>query len=162
MLGADREEVAAFIEQHWRSRVIMSHGRKFYPHEEEGFIERRDGKLVGLLTYHVDGDILEILTLNATLEGAGIGTSLMLPTIERARERDCRRVMLTTTNDRLRAIGFYQRLGFRMVAINIGVVDEARKIKPQIPEAGERGIPIRDEVVMELAIRPYLDAADHI
>ena len=40
---------------------------------------------------------------------------------------------------------------------NIGVVDEARKIKPEIPETGERGIPIHDEIVMELTIRPYLD-----
>ena len=51
-----------------------------------------------------------------------------------------------------------QRLGFRMVAINIGVVDEARKIKPEIPETGERGIPIHDEIAMELRIEPYLDA----
>lgn len=157
MQDADREEVAAFIEQHWHSRLVMSHGQEFYPHQEEGFLERRDGKLVGLLTYYIDGTGMEILTLNATLEGAGIASSLMLPAIERARERGCQRVMLTTTNDNLRAIGFYQRLGFRLVAINIGVVDEARKIKPQIPETGERGIPIHDEIVMELTIRPYLD-----
>ena len=155
--NGDREEVAAFIEQHWHSRLVMSHGEKFYPHDEEGFIERRDGKLVGLLTYHIDGDAMEILTLNATLEGAGIGSSLMLSAIERARDRGCRRIMMTTTNDNLRAIGFYQRLGFRLATVNIGVVDEARKIKPQIPETGERGIPIHDEIIMELKIRPYLD-----
>ena len=43
-----------------------------------------------------------------------------------------------------------------MAAINLGVVDEARKIKPEIPLVGERGIEIHDEVVMELAIEPYL------
>ena len=100
---------------------------------------------------------MEILTLNATLEGEGIGSSLMLNAIDRARERDCRKIWLTTTNDLLRAIGFYQRLGFRMVAINIGAVDQARKIKPEIPRSGERGVPIHDEIVMELAIKPYLD-----
>jgi hypothetical protein len=45
-----------------------------------------------------------------------------------------------------------------MTAINLGVVDEARKIKPQIPLVGERGVPIHDEVVMELAVEPYLDS----
>jgi hypothetical protein len=44
-----------------------------------------------------------------------------------------------------------------MIAIDVGAVDEARKIKPQIPETGERGIPIHDEVLLELAIQPYLD-----
>ncbi|MHC4695506.1 MAG: GNAT family N-acetyltransferase [Planctomycetota bacterium] len=153
----DREEVAQFIEKHWHSRLVMSRGCQFYPHQERGFFERRGGHIVGLLTYHIDGKSMEILTLNSTLSGHGIGSSLMLSAIEIARTCNCNQVALTTTNDNLRAIGFYQRLGFRMVEVNAGVVDEARKTKPQIPKIGERGIPIHDEIVMELAIKPYLD-----
>lgn len=155
---SDRAEVGAFIERFWQGRAVMSRGKKFFPHEEDGFIERRDGEIVGLLTYHSGEDGMEILTLNATIEGAGIGTSLILCAIEKARELGCKRTWLTTTNDRLRAIGFYQRVGFRMVAINLGVVDEARKLKPEIPETGERGVPIHDEIVMEITIKPYLDS----
>ena len=155
---ADRAEVAEFIERHWGSKISMSRGKAFYPHKEQGFVERRDGAMVGLLTYHLDEEGMEVLTLNSTLEGEGIGSSLMLNAIEAARKKGCRKIWLATTNDRLRVIDFYQRLGFRMTAINLGVVDEARKIKPQIPFVGERGIPIHDEVVMELAIEPYLDS----
>ena len=157
---SDREEVAEFVERHWRSKIVMSGGKLFYPHKEEGFIERVDGKIVGLLTFRMDNGGMEILTLNATLEGRGIGSSLLLNAIDTARERGCDRLWLTTTNDNLRGIGFYQRLGFRMIQINLGVVDEARKIKPQIPETGERGVPIHDEVVMELRLQPFLDSAD--
>lgn len=121
-------------------------------------VERRDGQIVGLLTYRIDDEGMEVLTLNAILEGQGIGSSLMLDAIAAARKKQCRRIWLTTTNDMLRAIGFYQRLGFRMVAINVGAVDEARKTKPQIPSVGERGIEIHDEIVMELLIEPYLDS----
>jgi len=155
---SDRAEVADFIERHWGSKISMSHGQAFYPHQEQGFVERRDGAIVGLLTYHLDEEGMEVLTLNSTLEGEGIGSSLMLNAIEAARKKSCRKIWLATTNDRLRVIDFYQRLGFRMTAINLGVVDEARKIKPQIPVVGERGVPIHDEVVMELAIEPYLDS----
>lgn len=155
---SDRGEVADFIERHWGSKISMSHGHAFYPHKEQGFVERRDGAIVGLLTYHLDEEGMEILTLNSTLEGAGIGSSLMLNAIETAREKGCRKIWLATTNDRLRVIDFYQRLGFRMTAINLGVVDEARKVKPQIPVVGERGVPIHDEVIMEIAIEPFLDA----
>lgn len=154
---ADREAVAAFIESLWHSKFVMSRGRKFYPHEENGFIERRDGRIVGLLTYHVDDRTMEILTLNSTLERSGIGSSLMLSAIGAAREADCTKTVLTTTNDNLRAIGFYQRLGFRMVEINLGVVDEARRVKPTIPLTGERGIAIHDEVVMALDIHPFIE-----
>jgi len=153
---SDRAEVGEFIQRHWGSRVVMSRGKAFHPEREGGFLERRDGKIIGLLTYHID-DGMEILTLNSDLEGEGIGSSLMLNAIERAREQGCRRIWLTTTNDRLRIVGFYQRLGFRMTAVNLGVVDEARKIKPEIPLVGERGVPIHDEILMELNIEPYLD-----
>jgi ribosomal protein S18 acetylase RimI-like enzyme len=155
---ADRGEVADFIERYWGSKISMSHGQAFYPHKEQGFVERRDGAIVGLLTYHLDAEGMEVLTLNSTREGEGIGSSLMLNAIEAARKKGCRKIWLTTTNDRLRVIDFYQRLGFRMTAINLGVVDQARKVKPQIPAVGERGVPIHDEVVMELAIEPYLDS----
>lgn len=154
---ADREEVAQFIEEHWHSRMIMSRGRSFYPHQERGFIERRDDKIVGLLTYRTDEDAMEMLTLNSTLEGKGIGSALILSAIEKARQEGLQRVWLTTTNDAMRAIGLYQRLGFRLTEVNVGAVDEARKAKPQIPEVGERGIPIHDEIVMEVKIKPYLD-----
>ena len=154
---ADRPEVAEFIERHWGNKIVMSRGKAFYPHEEQGFLERRDGAIVGLLTYHIDDEGMEILTLNSTLEGAGIGSSLLLSAIDTARKEGCGKIWLTTTNDRLRVIDFHQRLGFRMTSVNLGVVDEARKIKPQIPLVGERGVPVHDEVVMELAVEPYLD-----
>lgn len=153
---SDREEVAEFIENHWHSRMVMSRGKSFYPHEEQGLLERQEGIIVGLITYALEADAMEILTLNSTLEGKRIGTSLMLSAIEKARELKRKRIWLTTTNANLRAIGFYQRLGFRLIAVNCGAVDQARKTKPQIPEFGERGIAIHDEIVMELKVEPSL------
>lgn len=155
---ADRSAVAEFIEQKWHSQMVMSRGRSYFPHQHDGFIEWRDGKIVGLLTLHCEGDGMELLTLNSTLEGAGIGSALILMAIEKARQMNLGKVWLATTNDNLRAIGFYQRLGFRIVEVNVGAVDEARKIKPQIPEIGDRGIPIHDEIVLELRIKPSLEA----
>lgn len=158
LTDADREEVAEFIERYWHSRVVMSGGRSFHPHEESGLIERRENRIVGLLTFRIMEREMEILTLNSTLEGQGIGSSLMLEAIETARRAKALKIWLTTTNDNLRVIGFYQRLGFRMISVNLGVVDEARKVKPQIPKLGYRGVPIQDEILMELQVEPYLEA----
>ena len=149
----DREAISAFIERHWHSRIVMSRGRAYRPHEHEGFIEWRDDEIVGLLTMAYEDEALQVLTLNSMLEGERIGSALMLMAIEDARERDIDRIWLTTTNDNVRAFGFYQKLGFRLVQVNVGVVDEARKVKPQIPELGQEGIPIHDELVFELCIK---------
>ncbi len=154
---SDREELAAFVEQRWGAPFVMSRGKRFFPHQEEGFIERLDDCIAGLLTFHLDEEGMEILTLDSTLEGEGIGSALMLSAIQEARVRGCSRVWLTTTNDNLRGLRFYQRLGFRIVQINIGAVDAARQIKPQIPTVGQDGIEIHDELVLELVIQPYIE-----
>lgn len=59
------------------------------------------------------------------------------------------RIWLITTNDNLNALGFYQKRGFRIKAVYPGAVDEARRIKPEIPLAASNGIPIRDEIELE-------------
>lgn len=157
MADADRDEVAAFIERHWGARVVMSSGQSWFPHEHEALIERRNGEIVGLVTFRCDDGGMEILTVNSTVKGAGVGSRLMLAAIDLARDRNIERVWLTTTNDNLAAIGLHQRIGFRIVAVRSGAVDEARRVKPQIPEVGENGIPIHDEIVMELRLKPALD-----
>ena len=51
--------------------------------------------------------------------------------------------------------GFYQRRGFRLVTIRPGAVDESRaRLKPQIGAVGEFGIPLRDELELELRFEP--------
>ncbi len=157
MQDNDREQVAMFIEGHWFGRDVIAHGQRFFPHEEEGFIERRDNKIVGLLTFRVNGHGMEILTVNSTLEGMGIGTSLMLSAIDEARKRGCDKVSLATTNDNIKGLRFYQRIGFRITKVNVGGIDTARKLKPNIPKKGDDEIAIHDEIIMELPLKPYLD-----
>ena len=153
----DRAELAEFIAARWQGEFIVSYGEIFHPHREEGFLERREGKIVGALTFTLRGGSMHILTLNSAVEGTGIGSSLMLQTLHVARERGLRRIWLTTSSNNLKAIGFYQRLGFRMTELRLGALDDARKTKPNIPLTGDRGVANRDEVVMELHLEPYLD-----
>ncbi len=53
---------------------------------------------------------------------------------------------MVTTNDNLRALGLYQRRGFRLAALRCGAVDQGRRLKPEISEVGEGGIPLHDEL----------------
>jgi ribosomal protein S18 acetylase RimI-like enzyme len=74
-------------------------------------------KPVGLLTYKIRGPDCEIVTLDSTAEGKGIGTSLIEAAKERAKAKRCKRLWLITTNDNLNALGFYQKRGFHLVAL---------------------------------------------
>jgi ribosomal protein S18 acetylase RimI-like enzyme len=73
--------------------------------------------------------------------------------VEAARAEGCKVVWLTTTNDNLDAIRFYQRRGFRISALRPGAVDRAReKLKPEIPEVGSYGIRMSDELDLDLQL----------
>ena len=152
-IGAgDRAAVARFVADRWGAAVVVAHATVFEPATLEGFVAERDGRIAGLLTYARDGDALEIVTLDADPPGAGTGTALVAAVAAAARAVGCRRLRLTTTNDNLDALRFYQRRGFRLVALRPGAVDAARALKPEIPVTGAHGIPLRDEIDLERAL----------
>jgi hypothetical protein len=59
---------------------------------------------------------------------------------------------LITSNDNIRALRFYQRRGWDMVALYRNAVDESRKLKPEIPQRGDHDIPVRHEIEFELLL----------
>ena len=106
--------------------------------------------LLGLLSYLVDGDACEVLTLHAAQPHRGVGTALLHAVEAVATANDCRRIWLVTTNDNTDALRFYQRRGFRIVRVDAGAVHRARAtLKPSIPAIGDHGIPIRDEIILD-------------
>jgi len=148
----DPEWVSQFISRRWGTKIVVAHGAIYYPHQLPGFVALEDNQAIGLLTYHFDQRSCEIVTLDSTRPERGIGTALINAVLEAARRSGCERVWLITTNDNLNALRFYQKRGFELVAVHCHAVDEARWIKPEIPSIGENGIPIRDELELELAL----------
>lgn len=117
-----------------------------------GLVAEAGGERVGLLTYGPGRDEVELALLIATERRRGVGTAL-LRALEAAAE-GCARIWVSTTNDNLDALRFYQRRGFTLHVLRPAVVDDARRrLKPAIPEVGGYGIPIRDEVELELHLR---------
>jgi ribosomal protein S18 acetylase RimI-like enzyme len=118
-----------------------------------GFIAERDDRTIGLATYRLENDECELAFI-ATLERhAGVGTALLNALLRAVSQ--CDRIWLVTTNDNLEALRFYQRRGFVLSALRPGAVDQARRqLKPQISTIGESGIPLRDEIELELELRP--------
>jgi GNAT superfamily N-acetyltransferase len=113
-------------------------------------VAEADERLIGVLTYDPRPTECELVAIVAAVHGNGIGSALLAGLRERVLDR---RIWVVTTNDNLDALRFYQRRGFRLRALRVGAVDEARRtIKPTIPEVGAYGIPLRDE--LELVLLP--------
>jgi ribosomal protein S18 acetylase RimI-like enzyme len=147
---ADRAWVAETLTRRWGATYVVSRGRRHDASALAGMLAEIDGERLGLATYMVDGDEVEVVTMDALFEGRGIGTALLEAVVRRAVAAGRRRLWLVTTNDNLDALRFYQRRGLRLVAVHRGAVDQARLIKPQIPEVGALGIGVHDEIELQL------------
>jgi ribosomal protein S18 acetylase RimI-like enzyme len=120
----------------WGARIVVAHGVVHEPESLDGFVGEDDGRRVGLLTYLARDDACEIVTIDAFEPGRGIGTALL----DAVKALGHRRLWLVTTNDNIRAQRFYERSGFRLVAVREGEIERSRRLKPQIPDVGEAGV----------------------
>ena len=145
----DQAPVANFVAERWGAGFVVSRGQVYHPHQLPGFIVRRGGAIVGLATYHLDAGTCQVVTLDSLLPGHGLGTALLQAVRAAALAAGCRRLWLITTNDNLPALRFYQKRGFRLVAVYPGALEQSRRLKPDIPLLGLDGIPLRDELELE-------------
>ena len=149
----DLPRLRQFLIEHWGSEEIISRSKVYRPEELEGFVVEDQKEWVGLVTYFIDGRECEVTSLDSLREGEGVGTQLIDRAMEEARVRKCKRLFLITTNDNLHALGFYQKRGFEIADIHRGAVNESRKRKPSIPLVGMNGIPLRDEIELEIILK---------
>lgn len=153
LVPSDRAWVRDWMVEHWGSEFMAVHGQLFRMDGLPGLVAGLQGEVVGLVTYRLFDGICEILSLDSLIEGRGIGSALVAAVRLLARQAGCRSLRLTTTNDNLNALRFYQKRGFHLYALRPGAVDLARRtLKPQIPLLGEADIPIRDEIELELVL----------
>lgn len=153
LVPADRDWVRQKIVESWEAEVVVSHGELFRPADLPGFAACAGGKPIGLLTYHVSGAECEIVTLDSWCEGVGAGTALIEAAAQAARRAGCGRLFLVTTNNNLHALHFYQKRGFVIAGIRVNALAESRKLKPEIPLVDEDGLPIRDEIELEMSLK---------
>jgi|SRR5215813_6691601 len=139
----DRQWIESLLRERWGSPVIVVHGEAIDAMDLPALVAEDH---MGLATYRIRGDEAEIVSLDSVEPRRGIGTALVATLADRLTRWSILRLSVTTTNDNVSALRFYQRRGFRLVRLRLNAVNEARKIKPSIPLLSEGGIPIRDEL----------------
>lgn len=147
--GRNRERAARFLRERWFSTDMAVHGESIDAAALPGFAAEEGDRIAGLVTYRVSGDVCEIVSLDSTEENRGTGTALLEKAAREALRAGCGKLVLTTTNDNMNALRFYQKRGFDLVRIRRNALRESRKLKPSIPETGNDGIPLRHEIDLE-------------
>jgi GNAT superfamily N-acetyltransferase len=140
------------LAERWHSPRIVTRGRIHQADELPGFVAETVAGLMGLVTYRCEADQCEIVSLDSLVERRGVGTALVAAVQRAARETGCARLWLITTNDNLQALRFYQKRGFALAALHRNALELSRRLKPEISALGEDGIPLRDEIELEMLL----------
>lgn len=141
---ATTEEIKAVWDDRWHG-LVVGLDTIYTPPDVDGLalVDHLDN-IVGLVTYHVDGPAGQIVTLDTILRGRGFGRRLLEDVENKFHKLGLGRAWALMTNDNLRAAGLYLSRGYRLVRIHLDAVDRVRQHKPQLPERGYDGIPMRD------------------
>ncbi|MDX8044992.1 GNAT family N-acetyltransferase [Gracilibacillus sp. S3-1-1] len=142
-----QDKITNFFKIHWGSTEMVISSGAYDCSALDGFaVISKENKLIGLITYVIENNECEIISLDSLEERKGIGTALVQEVEAMAAKNNCKVIKLVTTNDNLLALKFYQKRGFILSRILNNAVEKARKLKPEIPLIGDEGIPIRDEI----------------
>lgn len=152
----DRYKTNAFIKKEWGDTlIVLREGEQFELSNADGFVVYDKEKIIGLITYEIRDRVCEILSLDSKVEGEGIGTQLVEAVKNVAKNNNCSKLLVETTNGLIRAIAFYQKKGFRLVKIYPDSMKYVREAKPHLTEAyfmEESGIVSRDTLEFEMEL----------
>jgi SAM-dependent methyltransferase len=148
----DRDWIVEMLKQYWSTTTVVARGRTFQGDQLPGFVALVNDERVGLVTHSIEEGECEIVTLNSFRRGLGIGTALVGAVREAIAAKGIKRLWAVTTNDNTGALAFYQKIGFSITAVYPGAFDSARKLKPELPLIGYDGIPLNDEIELELTL----------
>ncbi|MEK4300694.1 GNAT family N-acetyltransferase [Oceanobacillus sp. FSL W8-0428] len=144
-----KDKINTFFIKQWGSPEMVISSGVFDCTTLEGYaVLNKNSEIIGYISYVITDSECEIISLDSIEEGKGIGTALIQAVEHMAKERSCQKIKLITTNDNLHALKFYQKRGYCLSVLLKGAVDRARERKPEIPQLGNEGIPIRDEILL--------------
>ena len=144
-----KETVIQLLSDNWGSDFMVTKGQIHHYKDLDGYVAIENGKIVGVLTFRIFDDEVEIISLDSFKKNTGVGTALLQKVTEFVKQNSIKRLWLITTNDNLNALRFYQKRNWSITALHKDAVTKARKIKPTISITGYYDIPLRHEIELE-------------
>ena len=144
----DKEAIGGLVELFWSESEQVTFNREFTVKELPAFVAVSEDKIVGFISYSElnESDVLIVaLGVLPEYQGSGIGKALLLALEEKSRKLLKKRLLVSTSNDDLPALAFYQLMDFQIFEVVPNVI--AKKHGGILPGIGN--IPIRDEIRLQ-------------
>jgi GNAT superfamily N-acetyltransferase len=144
--AGERDAALSLFERDFGGTRIMAFGEMMDLGAAPALVVEMNGEMAGALAYRTLDSVLQIIALatDPAWQRSGVGGYLLAEAELLARRLGLERLAVSTTNDNLPALYFYQRRGYRLSeAIPNGVAKHGSQ------HPGFAGIPVRDEIRLE-------------
>jgi len=124
--GDGRASIREMVRIFWGEQEQIAFDRKFVAADLPAFAAIVDGEVVGFISFAEERDTMMIVALGVlpSHQNAGVGRKLVQKVEDLARETGKEKLLVSTSNDDLPALDFYQRLGFQIYEVRPNVVAE--------------------------------------
>jgi ribosomal protein S18 acetylase RimI-like enzyme len=143
----ERRKIGELVRRFWGEEEQLTFDRKFTAEDLPALVAEADGDVIGFLAFAELADAVIIVALGVLPEfqGSGVGKGLVEKLEDKARSMRKRRLLVSTSNDDLPALAFYQSSGFQIYEVKPNVIAE----KHGEVLKGIGGLPIRDELRLQ-------------
>ena len=140
----EKGKIRDMVKWFWEEQEQVAFDRKFVVTELHAYVAKTGNNIIGFISYAETEDAILIVALGILprCQGVGVGRSLVEKVEAEAEELRKNRLLVSTSNDDLPALAFYQSLGFQIYEVKPDVIAEkhGRVLK------GVGDLPIRDEL----------------
>ena len=148
----DRPGIAELAQYFWGEVEVECFDRTYQVDALPAYVACDGGEIVGVASYALEGEgkMVNLVMLNVLprWQGRGAARELIAAVTHVGRTEGAERIVVATTNDDLPALALYQRLGFTITETLTGqLLEHHGGIEP-----GFAGIPVRDEIRLELRL----------
>jgi ribosomal protein S18 acetylase RimI-like enzyme len=143
-LDKERKKIQEFVQHFWGELEQLTFGRKFTVAKLPAYLAKSRSNIIGFISFAEVDDTIIIVALGILpkYQNAGIGKSLIEKVEAEAKRLGKKKLLVSTSNDDLPALAFYQSLGFQIYEVKPNVIAE----KHGMILKGIGGLPVRDEL----------------
>lgn len=147
----ERKTIREFVQRFWGEQEQMTFNRKFTVGKLSAYAAKSGNNIIGFVSYAELTDAILIVALGILpqYQNTGIGRSLVEKIEAEARGLRKKKLLVSTSNDDLPALAFYQSLGFQIYEVKPNVIAE----KHGEILKGVGGLPVRDELRLRKILR---------
>jgi len=149
VLDEEREKIREFVQRFWGEEEQLTFDRKIMVAELPAFAAKMENNIIGFISSTETDDAIMIVALGVLpqYQSSGVGRSLIKKVEAEAKKLLKKRLLVSTSNDDLPALAFYQSVGFQIYEVKPNVI--AEKHGGVLEGIGR--LPVRDELRLQKA-----------